>query len=118
QVDAFAAHQLHEASGDREAEARADLARAVVELVERLEHAAVLGVGDARAGVADAEVQAALAVPDVVEADADLDLAALGVLHGVRQQVAQPLAQAQRVAHHHARHRALDAADHLELLAL
>jgi len=48
-------------------------------------------------------VQAALAVAQVVEADADLDFALVGVLDRVRQQVAEHLAQAQRVADDHAR---------------
>jgi len=78
----------------------------------------VFRVGDARTGVPECRSGCGTAVAQVVEPDADLDLAALGVLDRVRQQVAEHLAQPQRIAHHHARHGWLDAADHLQLLSL
>jgi hypothetical protein len=78
----------------------------------------MVGLGNAWSGVRDAEVQAAVPVARVVEPDADLHLALLGVLDGVREQVAQHLAQPQHVADDHARHGRFDAADHLQLLAL
>ena len=73
--------------------------------------------GDARAGVGDAEKQPALVVAHVVESDAHLHFTSLGVLDGIREQVAEHLAQAQQVADHAGRHGGLDPADHLDLLA-
>ncbi len=112
QVDALAAQQAYQAGRDRQAEARAADAVRVLELGEGLEDCRVMAGCDAWPRVGDTEVQAALAaVRQVVDADADLDLALLGVLDRVGKQVAEHLPQAQRVADHDRGHAGFDLAD-------
>ena len=75
---------LHD--GETEAEATAVLAGRIVELMEFREDRAKLLLGDAGAGVPNLNAQLVAAPPA-----AEQDLAALGMFHCVREQVADHL---------------------------
>ena len=96
----LAAHQLHQAAADGEAEARAAVLprRRGVGLRERIEQLVELRGGDADPGVAHLEAQHRFGVGFGDESDRDGDLTALGELEGVAEQVGEHLAQAPRVA--------------------
>ena len=103
-----AAHALHQALADGESQTgAAEAARhAAVALGEGLEHRRLLLQWDADAGVAHREAQPqAIFLP--VGGAAQLDLAALGELERVGQQVDQDLAQPRRIAEHASRHLAV-----------
>jgi hypothetical protein len=96
----LAAHALGQIARDRQAQAGAAVAAAgaAVGLAEGFEDDLQLLAGDADAGVADLEPDAAIAAPHV-----QADLAVLGELHRVGQQVLQDLLQALAVDHQLAR---------------
>ena len=79
--------------GETEAEATVVLADRIVELMEFLEYRAKLLSGDAGAGVPNLDAQLVAAPPA-----AEQDLAALGVFHCVREQIADHLLEQARVA--------------------
>ena len=96
-----AAHQLDDALGDREAEPGAAVATRcrAVGLGEFLEQPLDLFGRHADARIANREAQRLGAVVARFECDRELDVAAVGELHRIRQQVAQHLAQAQCITH-------------------
>src|SRR6185312_2283874 len=100
-VDAdLAAHHRRQLLGDGEAEAGAAIAarRRLVGLGEGLEDPALRFRRHADTGVADFDAQLHGFRADLVGADVDHDLAALGELDGVADQVGQHLAQAAGIA--------------------
>ena len=84
------AQQIRQAlhDGETEAEATAALAARIVELMELRENRMKLLFGNADAGVPDLDAQLVAAPPATEQ-----DLAALGVFHRVREQVADHLLQ-------------------------
>ncbi len=120
-VDAdLAVHQLDQVLGDRQAEPRAAArpARPVLGLVERVEHARRLGGRDPDPGILDAQRQPDPLGRDLGQHDLDQDLAAVGVLDGVADQVDQHLAQLDRIAAQPGGHVLGDEAHELQALAL
>ena len=114
----LAAHHLDQVPGDGQAEPGAAVAarRRHVGLLERREQPLDLVGGDADAGVADGEVRAPRVDRLARHRDLDADLAALGELDAVAEQVQEHLAQAQRVADDALRRARLDPVDQLEPL--
>ena len=96
----FAAHHLHQLTGDRQAQpGAAVLARGgAVGLGEGIEQLVDLLLGDADAGVDDRELQAAAIVPVFQRHHLQDDMAVVGELDGVADQVHQDLAQAAGIA--------------------
>ena len=96
------AHQLGQPLADRQTQTGAAVAARGrgVDLAERLEQAVEPVRRDADAGVADREGQLVKGsrVLDTVRAHREHDLAPLGELHRVREQVQEDLAQARHVA--------------------
>src|SRR5476649_1606039 len=97
-----AAHQLDQLAADRQSQTGAAVAPrgGGVGLLEFLEQARDRIGGDADAGVADAEADQVIALParPLQPLDAQGDVAALGELEGVADQVDQHLAQPGRIA--------------------
>ena len=112
------AHQPHERGRDRQAEAGAaePARRRSVRLTEGFEDGVVLLRRDADAGVGDAEVQLRAALGARVLPDGDEDVAALGELERVADQVRQDLLNPRRVADDAGRHVRVDVANELEPL--
>ena len=114
-----AAHELAEPAADGEAEARAAEAprRRAVDLAERLEEPALPLLGNTHAGVAHGEFEAE---PPVVRrpvgAHAHHDLAAIGELHRVADEVQEDLPEPRVVADDRRRHVRRDLAGHVEAL--
>ena len=115
------AHQLGEAPADREPEPRAAVPAGGrrVDLAERLEEPAHPVGRDADAGVADVDVidRRVSGARSRLAAGRDHDLAALGELDGVGQQVEHDLAEAARVADGRLGRPRLDVVGELEALA-
>ncbi len=96
----LAAHQLHQAPADGQPETGAAVfaGGGHVRLGERLEQLAGLLLGHADAGVAHGELQLHLVAGLFEQFDLEPDLALLGELHRVVDQVGEDLAEAERVA--------------------
>ena len=112
-----AAHRLHDLAADGQAEtgAAVDAGGRGVGLGEGLEETGDLGRRDADAGVADGHAQVGPLVRPGLRGRADQDLALLGELDGVGDQVGQDLGEARGVAGEHLRH--LGRAGHDQLQA-
>ena len=110
-----AINELDELAADGKAQSRAtEFARdAAVGLLEGLEYPVVLRGCDADAGVGDRELQRAGGFRSGHGDHRDQHGAGLGELHGVVDQVAEHLAQPQRVAVDHSRNVAADVRGHL-----
>jgi hypothetical protein len=115
-----AAHQLGQSLRDREPQPRAAILarRRAVGLAERLEDGLGLVGGDADAGVGDGELEPDAAAKLLAGAHADHDLALIGELYGVADQVGEDLAEARGVAEHCVRHVHAHVADQLQVLLL
>ena len=108
----FTPHHVHEASGDRQAEASATVApgRRTVGLRERLEDGRPPVGCDAHPGVGHVELDADGVCGSGDAADADAHRTAFGELDGVADQVDEHLLEAAGVADQGQRHIAVDAA--------
>ncbi|WP_249931324.1 hypothetical protein [Ramlibacter sp. 2FC] len=113
-----AAHQLRQALGNREPQARAPVAARgrAVGLLERMEQAGDLLRRQADAGVAHGAAQQHIARPLLQHAHADRDLAVLGELDRVVGKVDQDLTEPQRVTDHPLGHRVLHVDHQLQTL--
>jgi len=94
-----AAHEFDELFGDGQSEAGAGGAAdgAGVDLAEGFEQAGEIGGGDADAGVGDGEAQEGVGVVLGFDLDAQPDLAVVGELDGVADEVGEDLAEADGV---------------------
>jgi hypothetical protein len=115
----LAAHELHQALADRQAEAGAAVLAGgrVVGLFEAVEQAAQLFLAQADAGIADAAFDGHAAFHLVKLAQPDQDLALLGELHGVAAEVEQDLPEAQAVSDQQPRQGRVDVEHQFQVLA-
>jgi hypothetical protein len=111
-----AAHALDDVPADGEAEPGAPVAaaRGVVDLLELAEDRVLAALGNAGAGVGDAEGDE----PVAAHLDADADTALIGELHRIAGKVHQHLAQPVAVAHDEGWQVRRDEARDLDALAL
>ena len=112
------AHQLDDALRDREPEPGAAVApsRGGVDLAEGREQPVHPILRDPDAGIADGELDAPGALPGRLGVDVHDDLALLGELDRVREQVEQDLSQAGHVPHDSRRHGLAEQAAELHVL--
>ncbi len=112
----LAVHQFDQALADRQAQAHAAVLARVrfVHLGERIEQSRQNLRIDADAGVAHFETQAHRVGVGLDQADFHHDLAALGELERVRDQVDQQLLQSRRIAPQRARHIGFDREQHFQ----
>ena len=115
-----AAHQLHQLRGDRQPEAGAAVAarHRGVRLLERAEDLVELVLRNADAGIADREVQLRVALAPLEHLDADDDLAGVGELDRVADQVHEHLAEPVGIAHEKVGNFGFDVGGELQSLVL
>ena len=93
-------HHLHQSLADGEPEPAAALAARgrTIDLSERLKKPLPIGLGDAFAGIADAEAQSDASIVPADAVDDEPHRTGIGEFEGVAAQVDQHLRQAQRIA--------------------
>ena len=116
----FTAHQLDQLLGNGQAQAAAAslASQRVVGLAEGAEQLLLVLFGHPDTAVLHADAQLRTVVMQVFEHGANHDVTVLGELDGIADQVAEYLAQAQRVAEQVQRSVAVDQADQFQMLGM